>query len=61
LLNRGEMKLRASRYYKTVGRIKQGETIESAQAEMKAIAARLATSYPEDNQGRAKGHLVGQP
>jgi putative ABC transport system permease protein len=48
----GEMKSRASRYCQAVGRIKQGETIESAQAEMKAIAARLATSYPRDNQGR---------
>ncbi|HEV2665724.1 MAG TPA: ABC transporter permease [Blastocatellia bacterium] len=48
----GEMKSRASRYCQAIGRIKQGETIESAQAEMKAIAARLATSYPKDNQGR---------
>jgi putative ABC transport system permease protein len=48
----GEMKSRASRYCQAVGRIKQGETIESAQAEMKAIAAHLATSYPKDNQGR---------
>jgi predicted permease len=48
----GEMKSRASRYCQAVGRIKQGETIESAQAEMKAIAARLATSHPKDNQDR---------
>jgi putative ABC transport system permease protein len=48
----GEMKSRASRYCQAVGRIRQGESIESAQAEMKAIAARLATSYPKDNQGR---------
>ncbi|MGH9935170.1 MAG: ABC transporter permease, partial [Blastocatellia bacterium] len=48
----GEMKPRASRYFRAIGRIKQGETIESAQAEMKAIAARLATSHPKDNQGR---------
>jgi putative ABC transport system permease protein len=47
----GEMKLRANRYFRAIGRIKQGETIESAQAEMKTIAARLATSYPKDNQG----------
>jgi putative ABC transport system permease protein len=50
--NSGEMKSRAARYFQAVGRIKRGETIESAQAEMKAIAARLATSYPKDNQGR---------
>jgi predicted permease len=48
----GEMKSRASRYCQAIGRIKQGETIESAQAEMKAIAARLAASHPKDNQGR---------
>src|SRR5215468_565732 len=48
----GEMKSRASRYCRAIGRIKQGETIESAQAEMKAIAARLAISYPKENQGR---------
>jgi putative ABC transport system permease protein len=48
----GEMKSRASRYCQAIGRIRQGETIESAQAEMKAIAARLATSHPKDNQGR---------
>jgi putative ABC transport system permease protein len=48
----GEMKSRASRYCQAIGRVKQGETIESAQAEMKAIAARLATSQMKENQGR---------
>src|SRR5262245_3099004 len=48
----GEMKYRAKRYFQAAGRIRPGETIESAQAEMKAIAARLATSYPKDNQDR---------
>ena len=48
----GEMTSRVSSYCQAVGRIKQGETIESAQAEMKTIAARLATSYPKQNQGR---------
>ncbi|HEY7183802.1 MAG TPA: ABC transporter permease [Blastocatellia bacterium] len=47
----GEMKYRANRYFGALGRIRQGETIESARAEMKAIAARLAASYPKDNQG----------
>src|SRR5262249_46544903 len=47
----GEMKYRASRYFRAIGRIKRGETIESAQAEMKTIAARLAASHPKDNQG----------
>jgi putative ABC transport system permease protein len=46
-----EMKYRANRYFGALGRIKQGETIESAQAEMKTIAARLAASYPKDNKG----------
>ena len=48
----GEMKSRASRYCQAIGRIRQGGTIESTQAEMKAIAARLTTSHPKDNQGR---------
>jgi putative ABC transport system permease protein len=48
----GEMKSRASRYCQVIGRIRQGETIESAQAEMKTIAARLAAINPKDNRGR---------
>jgi predicted permease len=48
----GEMKSRIHRYFQAVGRIRQGETIDSAQAEMKTIAARLAESYPKDNRGR---------
>jgi putative ABC transport system permease protein len=48
----GEMKSRVSMYCRAVGRIKQGETLESAQAEMNVIAARLATSHPKENQGR---------
>ena len=47
----GEMKYRANRYFGAIGRIKPGETIESAQAEMKTIAARLSVNYPKDNQG----------
>ncbi len=46
----GEMKRRSSRYYSVVGRIKQGETMASAEAEMKAIAARLALANPKENQ-----------
>ncbi|MGH9848800.1 MAG: ABC transporter permease, partial [Blastocatellia bacterium] len=48
----GEMKSRNPIYFRSVGRIKQGQTIESAQAEMKTIAARLAEAYPKENQGR---------
>src|SRR5262245_9852008 len=47
----GEMKYRANRYFRAVGRIKQGETLESAQTEMNAIAGRLAATYPKENQG----------
>jgi len=47
----GEMKYRANRYFRAVGRIKQGEKLESAQAEMNAIAGRLAATYPKENQG----------
>src|SRR5262245_62022133 len=47
----GEMKFRAAPYFRAIGRIRKGETIESAQSEMKTIAARLAASYPKDNQG----------
>jgi putative ABC transport system permease protein len=46
-----QMKYRASRYFRAIGRIKQGETIQSAQEEMETIAARLAEAYPRDNQG----------
>jgi hypothetical protein len=42
----GEMKSRVSNYCQAIGRIKQGETLESAQAEMNVIAARLATNHP---------------
>src|SRR6185369_2187499 len=48
----GEMKSRTARYFRAVGRVKQGQTIESAQAEMTAIAGRLAEAYPKENQGR---------
>jgi len=47
-----EMKSRTARYFQVIGRIKQGQTIESAQAELKAIAARLAEAFPKENQGR---------
>jgi predicted permease len=48
----GEMKSRGSTYFRAFGRIKQGQTIESAQAEMQAIAAQLSETFPKENQGR---------
>jgi putative ABC transport system permease protein len=48
----GEMKSRTPLYFRAIGRVKQGQTIEAAQAEMKTIAARLAEAYPKENQGR---------
>ena len=47
----GEMKYRANRYFQAVGRIKPGETIESAQAEMTAVAAQLVEAFPRENEG----------
>lgn len=48
----GEMKSRTARYFQVIGRIKPDQTLESAQAELKIITARLAEAYPKDNQGR---------
>lgn len=37
--------------YYVVGRLKQGVTVKDANAEIEAIAARLARAYPDSNQG----------
>ncbi len=46
----GEMTFRANRYFAAIGRINEDQTIESAQSEMKAIAASLEEAHPKDNQ-----------
>ena len=46
----GEMRNRANRYFFIVGLLKPDQTIESAQAEMKTIAAGLEAQYPDSNK-----------
>jgi putative ABC transport system permease protein len=41
----------AARYWLVTGRLKPGFTIQQAQAEIDAIAAKEATEYPKSNQG----------
>jgi putative ABC transport system permease protein len=45
-----EENIRASRYWAVVGLIKSDQTLESAQAELKAIAGRLEAQYPDSNK-----------
>jgi len=47
----GEMRNRASRYFNVVGRIKSGQTIDGALAELKTIAGRLESEHPQSNKG----------
>ena len=47
----GQLKYRANRYFNALGRLRDGQTIQTAQAEMDAIAARLAAAYPKENTG----------
>jgi putative ABC transport system permease protein len=46
----GEMSRRATRYWQTVGRLRDGTSLAAAQAEMQSIAASLAELYPKDNR-----------
>ena len=43
-------RMRDAWYFRVVGRLKQGVTLQQAQAEMDAIAARLASEYPSSNR-----------
>jgi putative ABC transport system permease protein len=45
-----EMKNRANRYFNVIGLLKEGKSIESAQAEMQTIASNLETEYPNTNK-----------
>ncbi|MFY9611393.1 MAG: ABC transporter permease [Blastocatellia bacterium] len=46
----GEMRNRANRYFGVVGLIREGQTIESAKAELATIADNLAAQYPDTNK-----------
>src|SRR5215813_1742726 len=46
----GESSVRANRYWVALGLIKTDQTLESAQAELKAIAGRLEAQYPDSNK-----------
>ena len=51
-------RMRDAWYFRVIGRLKQGVTLERAQAEMDAVARRLAASYPASNRD-AGVRLVG--
>jgi putative ABC transport system permease protein len=46
-----QMQDRASRPYVVSGRLRQGVTLQAAQAELQGIAAQLAKTYPATNRG----------
>ena len=43
---------RGTRFFRAVGRLREGVTLEQARAEMDAIAQRLARAYPDTNHNR---------
>lgn len=48
--------LRDAWYFQVIGRLSDGTTLQAAQSEIGALAARLASTYPESNEGH--GALV---
>lgn len=60
-----EPRIRSGGYWQVVGRLKEGETIASARAEMDAIAAGIAAEQPRTNKDSRveiltlRDHLVG--
>jgi macrolide transport system ATP-binding/permease protein len=47
----GDLRERGSRGLDIVGRLKEGATPESAQSQLRSVAARLAAAYPDTNRG----------
>ena len=66
VLREGDRTLRGATYWSVIARLKPEATINQAQAEMNAIAARLADQYPDTNGGMGAtvvslpDQLVGQ-
>src|SRR5204862_6521198 len=48
---------RRAHYFRVVARLAPGATVESADAEMRAVAARLARQYPQTNAGMGANAL----
>ncbi len=60
-----EPRIRATGYWAVVGRLKQGVTLEAAQADLQAVSQQLAAQYPRTNQHTGgqvvpiREHLIG--
>lgn len=49
--NAGEMRNRSNRYFSVIGRIKAGQSIQGAQAELNTVASHLEIEHPRSNKG----------